>query len=266
MRHQYTDVSKIMMGFLTLIAAIGGVLDHSALSSQSDLFQRGATRHRASPDQCGSRRFRRRAHEHQDDAQAHDQLAYLAHRARLALILRGMSFSVRDSQLLCLPPYAGAVTYGFFVGWAADRARMRGPFIISGALMALTGCVIVGWGPNPGSRYIGSFFAIAGCQSNIPSVLSWSVNNVRGYGARAISSAIVVAAGGVGGIIAGASYRQQDAAGGYRPGLWTTIAAQLTVIAICLGLMGYFRKENRTAERGETVIQGMQGEFSCGRR
>lgn len=171
-----------------------------------------------------------------------------------------MGFSVRDSQLLCLPPYAVAVTYGFFVGWAADRARMRGPFIIFGAILALIGCVIVGWGPNPGSRYVGSFFAIAGCQSNIPTVLSWSVNNVRGYGARAVSSAIVVAAGGIGGIIAGASYRQQDAAGGYRPGLWTTIAAQLTVCVICLGLMYYFRRENKKADRGEKLIQGMEGE------
>jgi hypothetical protein len=43
----------------------------------------------------------------------------------------------------------------------------------------------------------------------------------------AVNSAIVVAGGGVGGIIASVAFRQQDAASGYRPGLWTTVAFQV---------------------------------------
>lgn len=109
----------------------------------------------------------------------------------LALILNGFGFSVRDSQLLSAPPYLAAILVGMGVGFLADKVKMRGPFIIFGALVSMTGSLIVGYGNGNGVRYFGSFLAVIGCQSNIPTVMSWSVNNVRGYGARAISSAVV---------------------------------------------------------------------------
>lgn len=109
----------------------------------------------------------------------------------LALILRGFGFSPRDSQLLSAPPYVASVIFGMAVGFTADKVRMRGPFIILGALVSATGSLVVGYAKGNGARYFGSFLAVIGCQSNIPTVMSWSVNNVRGYGARAISSAIV---------------------------------------------------------------------------
>jgi MFS family permease len=109
----------------------------------------------------------------------------------LALILNGFGYSIRDSQLLSAPPYVCAIIFGMIVGWTADKVRMRGPFIILGALISATGSLVVGYAGSPGARYFGAFLAVMGCQSNIPTVMSWSVNNVRGYGARAISSAIV---------------------------------------------------------------------------
>lgn len=109
----------------------------------------------------------------------------------LALILNGFGYSIRDSQLLSAPPYVCAIIFGMIVGFTADKVRMRGPFIILGALISATGSLVVGYAGSPGARYFGAFLAVMGCQSNIPTVMSWSVNNVRGYGARAISSAIV---------------------------------------------------------------------------
>lgn len=109
----------------------------------------------------------------------------------LALILRGFGYSVRDSQLLSAPPYVAAIICGMIVSFIADRVKMRGPFIILGALTSMTGSLIVGYGKGNGVRYFGAFLAVIGCQSNIPTVMSWSVNNVRGYGARAMSSAVV---------------------------------------------------------------------------
>jgi dipeptide/tripeptide permease len=73
------------------------------------------------------------------------------------------------------------------VGFVADKVRMRGPFVILGALISMTGSIIVGYSTSNGVRYFGAFLAVIGCQSNIPTVMSWSVNNVRGYGARGAS-------------------------------------------------------------------------------
>lgn len=109
----------------------------------------------------------------------------------LALILNGFGFSVRDSQLLSAPPYIASILVGMVVSVVADKARVRGPFIIFGALVSMAGSLIVGYGTGNGVRYFGSFLAVIGCQSNIPTVMTWQANNVRGYGARAISSAVV---------------------------------------------------------------------------
>ena len=46
--------------------------------------------------------------------------------------------------------------------WASDRARIRGPFVIVGALVSATGSLIVGYGKGNGVRYFGSFLAIIG--------------------------------------------------------------------------------------------------------
>lgn len=65
-----------------------------------------------------------------------------------------------------------------------------------------------------------------------------------------------VAGGGLGGIIASVSFRQQDAANGYRPGLWTTVAAQLTICLVVAILMMYFKNQNNKAKRGEKILEG----------
>lgn len=109
----------------------------------------------------------------------------------LALILKGFGFTTKQSFLLSAPPYVTAIICGMAISYFADRAHVRGPFIILGACISMTGSLIIGYGHGSGVRYFGAFLAIIGCQSNIPTVMSWSVNSVRGYGARAISSAIV---------------------------------------------------------------------------
>jgi hypothetical protein len=73
------------------------------------------------------------------------------------------------------------------------------------------------------ARYFGSFLAIAGCQgtlrspraflrpcsypnspsaANVPAVLAYQANNILSHSKRAVSSAVVIGFGGVGGIFA----------------------------------------------------------------
>ena len=72
-----------------------------------------------------------------------------------------------------------------------------------------------------------------------------------------------IGGGGIGGIIASVSFRSIDAPTGYRPGLWTTVAAQLTIVAVSLVLMFYFKRQNDKAKRGERVIEGHASESSA---
>lgn len=70
-----------------------------------------------------------------------------------------------------------------------------------------------------------------------------------------------VAGGGIGGIVASVSFRQQDRATGYIPGLWTTVAAQLVICIVASLLMLYFRSQNKKADRGEKILEGHLGEL-----
>jgi hypothetical protein len=71
--------------------------------------------------------------------------------------------------------------------------------------------MIMAYGGKLGVRYFGSFLTIAGAQSNVPACLTFGANNVRSHSKRAISSAIIVGMGGIGGIFASLVYRQVDA-------------------------------------------------------
>lgn len=107
--------------------------------------------------------------------------------------------------------------------WLGDKYRMRGVIVIFNALLCILGLPMMGFAQGNATRYAGVFFAVAGCNANIPATMAYQANNVRGQWTRALSSATLVGFGGVGGIVSSVAFRSQDAPG-YRPGIWTTIA------------------------------------------
>ncbi|GJN92860.1 hypothetical protein Rhopal_005900-T1 [Rhodotorula paludigena] len=80
-------------------------------------------------------------------------------------------------------------------------------------------------------------------------------NNVLSHSKRAVSSAICIGMGGVGGIFASLVYRQADYPR-YIPGLMSTVGCQIVIVIICCINTLYFRSQNRKADRGEVVIEG----------
>jgi len=175
----------------------------------------------------------------------------------LSLIFRGFGYSVALSQILSAPPYIFALIYGFSLGAVSDKMRHRGSFVCISALMALAGTVGLGYGASNAGRFAAAFFAQAGCQSNVSMVVSWSSNNVRTQNQRAVNSAVVVAGGGIGGIVAAVAFQQKDAPG-YIPGLWTVIAGQIVIIAVSTVLMAWYKVQNRKADEGKRVLEGHQ--------
>merc|ERR1712000_681292 len=99
-----------------------------------------------------------------------------------------------------------------------------------------------------GVRYFGAFLTISGAQSNVPAVLAYQATNVLSHSKRALSSAVCIGMGGIGGIFASLVYRQVDYPK-YIPG-------QIAIILIVGGLSFYFRAQNRRAEAGTNVIEG----------
>lgn len=119
----------------------------------------------------------------------------------MPIILRGnMGFSIGEAQCLIAPPYAlaGIVMYG--TAWVGDKYRLRGPIIVFNMLLVLIGLPIMGFHSNAAVRYFGVFLTTAGSNSNVPAMMSYQANNVRGQWKRAFSSATFVSFGGIGGI------------------------------------------------------------------
>jgi hypothetical protein len=118
---------------------------------------------------------------------------------------------------------------------------------------------------------LGVFLTTAGANSNVPAVMSYQANNIRGQWKRAFCSATLVGMGGVGGIAGGLIFRYvrsgndglhkhanrsrfQDAPS-YRPGLYACIACcLLTLIIVGLITLGSWRS-NKKADRGEIELE-----------
>lgn len=177
----------------------------------------------------------------------------------LPIILEvGMGFSVAEAQCLIAPPYVLAAIIMFSFAWYGDKWHIRSPFIIFNGLLCLLGLALLGLTKNVGLRYFGVFLAVSACNSNVPAVLTWQANNIRGQWKRALCSATLVGAGGIGGIIGGTVFREQDKPG-YVPGIIATMLASGLIVVISCLLVVKFHYANKRADRGGKIIEGLEG-------
>ncbi|GAA5937716.1 uncharacterized protein JCM15063_002095 [Sporobolomyces koalae] len=175
----------------------------------------------------------------------------------LPVILAGGGYDTKLSLCLSAPPYVFAAMYTFASAVISDKRKNRAVFIAISACVCFTGLFIMAYTKPLGVRYFGSFLVIAGAQSNVPAALTYSANNVRSHSKRAVTSAITVGLGGVGGIFASLVFRQKDYPL-YLPGMWATIGCQFGILVLLATLTTYFRIRNGQADRGERVIEGSE--------
>jgi MFS family permease len=170
-------------------------------------------------------------------------------------ILKGFGYNTAYSQCLVTPPYIAAAICSFIIGIWADRVRRRGPFIIGLCLMVIVGFLLIGWGPNNGSRLVGIFLGIIGNYCAIPSAITFLLNNTPGAAKRQIAVAIQTTLGGIGGIIGSLIFRTQDAPR-FRPGLYASFTCMLITMAFTSFLMWHFRRENKKADEEGKILEG----------
>jgi hypothetical protein len=102
----------------------------------------------------------------------------------IPIILQGMGYDVKKIFLLSAPPAIAAVPWVMFCSWAADRTKMRAPFVILQAVIGIVGMMIVAYAKKNEARYFGIFMGLAGANANIPTALAWQANNIRGQSLR----------------------------------------------------------------------------------
>lgn len=174
------------------------------------------------------------------------------------ILMRGMKFDVAQAQCLVAPPYAAAGMFMYAQATVADKFRNRASSVIMNSCLCLIGLPILGFSTHNGARYFGVFLATIGANANIPAIMTYQANNIRGQWKRALCSATLVGFGGIGGIIGSTVFRQVDAPR-YGPGIMTCMIANGLMILIVLALSLKFWRANKRVDAGGKIIEGQVG-------
>ncbi|CAH0037480.1 unnamed protein product [Clonostachys rhizophaga] len=172
----------------------------------------------------------------------------------LPIVLRqNLKFSVAASQCLGSPPYVFSAFVMYAGSWAGDRYKKRALIIYVNSLISLIGLPIMAFHPSAAVKYFGIFIAVAGVNANIPAIMAYQANNIRGQWKRAFCSATLTAFGGIGGISGSLVFRSQDSPL-YRPGIIACLVSIALGVVLTVVLTLLFQHRNRKADRGEYVI------------
>ncbi|CEJ62801.1 hypothetical protein PMG11_11288 [Penicillium brasilianum] len=173
------------------------------------------------------------------------------------LLKQKMSFSEAASQALSSPPYLAAMALMYIEGLVSDKLRLRSPMLYLNCAMSIIGLCLMEWAPSAGVQYLGAILVCAGCSANIPSLMVFQANNIRGQWKRAFCSASLISFGGTGGIVGSLVFRSQDKAL-YLPGIVACLVANGVIVIIVTCLVLFFMIKNRQAEKGLALIEGLQ--------
>lgn len=174
----------------------------------------------------------------------------------ITLILRGMGWSVANSLLLSAPPSIFTAVCIMFFAWLSDKYCQRALVIGIQTCITILGMSLTGFAAQPGWRYTGLFLANAGSGGCIPGILAYASNNVVSHTKRAVSTAVIVSFGGIGGILATTVFRQADAPS-YLPGIYATIACQVLLLMLLATTTTYFWVQNKRLRR-ESLMKGQE--------
>lgn len=83
--------------------------------------------------------------------------------------------------------------------------------------------------------------------------------SIRAQSKRAFCSALTVAFGGVGGILGSALFFQKEAKDGYPTGVFTIMGLNAFTIVATVVVIFWMRWRNAKADRGEALIEGIEG-------
>lgn len=180
----------------------------------------------------------------------------------LPLLLSAMGFKKSIEQMfLGVPAYFYAMIPSWITAQISDRKpHMRAWMFVFNSCSTLIGTLMYSQiKENKAARYVGVYFAVGGCQSNVPLVTSWCQCSIRAQSKRAFASALVIAWGGVGGILASVTFQQREAKQGYPTGVWFTVAMNIVAIVATIALKFWMRWRNLKADTEGVVLEDDPG-------
>ena len=171
-------------------------------------------------------------------------------------IHRPLSTSYTNAEPQKCYAFSGLLT--FFESYISDKYLIRGHILLFNGCLQIIGVGLLGYSHVQGVRYFGAFLITGGSNGNTPAALTYQANNIVGQWKRAFTSATIVAAGALGGIVGSTVFRSQDSPT-YRPGLYTCFtAAAIGMLSVCITSV-YMFVQNRKQAKGLVVIEKTPG-------
>ena len=167
-------------------------------------------------------------------------------------ILNQMGYKAVDAQVRTIPVYVVATILCLITARLTDQLRHRYLFTIVGVLLASIGYILLLCQQHVvvGVRYFALFLIVSGGYISQPVILAWMSNTVSGHYKRAISSAVQIGLGNIGGIVASNVFFDREA-----PLYWTGDGVCLGMLWLCAAActLLYFGvvRENKKRDRGE---------------
>lgn len=166
-------------------------------------------------------------------------------------ILKQLGWTSVRAQVMSIPIYIAAAVLAITAAVLSDRLRHRFSFIIVGCLVATIGyAILLSMRHVPvGARYFALYAITCGGYIAQPITLVFLANNVSGHYKRAVSSAMQISLGNIGGIIASNIYLPHQAPE-YPTGFGTGLGfIWLTAVSAC-AMLAWVMRENRLRDRG----------------
>ncbi|PQE16702.1 Major facilitator superfamily domain general substrate transporter protein [Rutstroemia sp. NJR-2017a BBW] len=166
-------------------------------------------------------------------------------------IIRTYGYSVVQTQLRTVPPFAAGLGLCLIAAYVSDRLQLRWPFVTFGLILAIIGlAILMTIHHSFSAEYAGICLVAMGLFTAGITILCWFVMNLQGHVERAIGTAWMVGSGGCGGIIATFSFLATDAPF-YHTGYSICIGA-ICIAAACSILYGVLAVyHNRTLRESD---------------
>lgn len=177
----------------------------------------------------------------------------------LPTIIKALGYSTIVSQLFSVPPNMCGFAAVLLISHLSDRYKMRGPFMLGGAALAVVGYIMLIASPRPLVEYGGTFLVACGVFPASPLVMGWLSNNLHPHYVRATGTGYQIMIANMAAFIATFTYLDEDAPR-YIAGHAINIAVLALSCAMSVGLMVYQKGENARRERGDRQGRLQEGE------
>jgi MFS family permease len=144
-------------------------------------------------------------------------------------IIKDMGYKTTTAQLMTIPVYCTAAVITIGTSYAADKLRLRSPFLIACYFLELLGFALCVTAGGPARTYAGLFLVACGTYPATPACITILSNNLAGSYKRAVGIAIALMGSALGGAMACNFYRKQDA-----PNF--VLGHAINIGFVCLGL------------------------------